>query len=87
MSAQHPKNMAASIRYRLLNRSREEKQEFQLVLTRYALERRVFRLSLSSYADKFVLKGAMLFYVWNPTSGTYRPSRDLDFLIRGENSV
>ena len=87
MSAQNPKNMAASVRYRLLNRSREEKQEFQLVLTRYALERLIFRLSLSSYAEKFVLKGAMLFYVWNPTAGAYRPTRDLDFLMRGENSV
>ena len=87
MSAQNPKNTAASVRQRLLNRSREESQEFQLVLTRYALERLIFRLSLSSYAEKFVLKGAMLFYVWNPTAGAYRPTRDLDFLMRGENSV
>ena len=29
----------------------------------------------------------MLFYVWNPTSQAYRPTRDLDFLMRGENSV
>jgi hypothetical protein len=87
MSAENPKNMAASVRYRLLNRAREDQQEFQLVLTRYALERLVFRLSRSSYAKKFVLKGAMLFYVWNPTSGAYRPTRDIDFLMRGENSV
>ncbi len=87
MSAQNPKNTAASVRQRLLNRSREESQEFQLVLTRYALERLIYRLSLSSYAEKFVLKGAMLFYVWNPTAGAYRPTRDLDFLMRGENSV
>jgi predicted nucleotidyltransferase component of viral defense system len=87
VSAQNPKNTAASVRQRLLNRSREESQEFQLVLTRYALERLIFRLSLSSYAEKFVLKGAMLFYVWNPTAGAYRPTRDLDFLMRGENSV
>ena len=87
MSAENLKNVAASVRQRLLNRAREESQEFQLVLTRYALERLIFRLSLSSYADKFVLKGAMLFYVWNPTAGAYRPTRDLDFLMRGENSV
>jgi hypothetical protein len=87
MSAEVPKNVAASVRHRLLNRAREEQQEFQLVLTRYALERLIFRLSLSSYADKFVLKGAMLFYVWNPTAGAYRPTRDLDFLMRGENSA
>jgi hypothetical protein len=87
VSAQNPKNTAASLRQRLLNRSREESQEFQLVLTRYALERLIFRLSLSTYAEKFVLKGAMLFYVWNPTAGAYRPTRDLDFLMREENSV
>ena len=87
MSAQNPKNTAASVRQRLFNRSREESQEFQLVLTRYALERLIFRLSLSSYAEKFVLKGAMLFYVWNPLAGAYRPTRDVDFLMRGESSV
>jgi predicted nucleotidyltransferase component of viral defense system len=87
MSAKVPKNIATSVRHRLLNRAREDQQEFQLVLTRYALERLVFRLSRSSYAEKFVLKGAMLFYVWNPTSGAYRPTRDLDFLMRGETSV
>ena len=65
MSAKVPKNIATSVRHRLLNRAREDQQEFQLVLTRYALERLVFRLSRSSYAKKFVLKGAMLFYVWN----------------------
>jgi hypothetical protein len=87
MSAENLKNVAASVRHRLLNHAREEQQEFQLVLTRYALERLIFRLSLSPYAEKFVLKGAMLFYVWNPTAGAYRPTRDLDFLMRGENSV
>jgi hypothetical protein len=87
VSAENLKNVAASVRQRLLNRAREDNQEFQLVLTRYALERLVVRLSLSSYAEKFVLKGAMLFYVWNPTSGAYRPTRDLDFLMHGENSV
>ena len=87
MSAENLKNVAASVRQRLLNRAREDNQEFQLVLTRYALERLIFRLSLSPYAEKFVLKGAMLFYVWNPTAGAYRPTRDLDFLMRGENSV
>jgi predicted nucleotidyltransferase component of viral defense system len=87
VNAEVPKNVAASVRHRLFNRAREESQEFQLVLTRYALERLIFRLSLSSYAEKFVLKGAMLFYVWNPTAGAYRPTRDLDFLMYGENSV
>lgn len=38
MSAKVPKNVATSVRSRLLNRAREDQQEFQLVLTRYALE-------------------------------------------------
>ena len=63
MSAEVPKNMAASVRHRLLDLARKDGQEFQLVLTRYALERLVFRLSRSPYAKKFILKGATLFYV------------------------
>jgi hypothetical protein len=87
MSTESFKNVATSVRTRLMNRARQDDQEFQLVLTRYALERLIFRLSLSPYAKKFILKGATLFYVWNPTSRAYRPTRDLDFLMRGENSV
>ena len=87
MSAEIPKNVAASVRQRLMNRAREDGQDFQLILIRYALERLVLRLSRSSYAKKFILKGATLFYVWNPVSHAYRPTRDLDFLMRGENSV
>jgi hypothetical protein len=87
VSAEVPKNIAASVRHRLMNRARQDDQEFQFVLTRYALERLVYRLSLSPYAEKFILKRATLFYVWNPTSRAYRPTRDLDFLMRGENSV
>jgi hypothetical protein len=87
VNAEVPKNVAASVRSRLMNRARQDDQEFQLVLTRYALERLIFRLSLSPYAEQFILKGATLFYVWNPTSRAYRPTRDLDFLMRGENSV
>jgi predicted nucleotidyltransferase component of viral defense system len=87
VNAEVPKNVAASVRSRLMNRARQDEQEFQLVLTRYALERLIFRLSMSPYAEKFILKGATLFYVWNPTARAYRPTRDLDFLMHGENSV
>jgi predicted nucleotidyltransferase component of viral defense system len=87
MSKEIPKNVAASLRQRLMNLARSDNQEFQLILTRYALERLVLRLSLSPYAERFILKGATLFYVWNPISQAYRPTRDLDFLMSGENSV
>ncbi len=59
------RNLAASIRQRLLNLSRERAEDFQLVLTRYAVERLLYRLSRSSYHSEFLLKGAMLFALWS----------------------
>lgn len=53
------KNIAASIRTKLLNKARAEKQDFNLILTRYAIERFLYRISISSYADQFLLKGAL----------------------------
>ena len=67
-----------SVRQRLLNLSRERSEDFQFVLTRFALERLLYRLSKSTYADSFVLKGALLFLIW--TGREYRPTRDLDLL-------
>ena len=55
------KNIGASVRARLLSLSKANDQSFDLVLTRFAIERLLFRLSRSRYADRFVLKGAMLF--------------------------
>ncbi len=75
------KNMAASVRQRLLNRSRDTGERFQNLLTRYGIERLVYRLSESRHADDFVLKGANLFYVW--TGQLHRPTRDLDLLRFG----
>ena len=58
------KNIGASVRARLLNLSQANRQNFDLVLTRFALERLLFRLSQSPYAERFVLKGAMLLMSW-----------------------
>lgn len=77
-------NTAASIRRKLLNLSRERGEDFQLVLTRYGLERFLYRLGRSEYFNSFVLKGAMLFVVW--TEKAHRPTRDIDFLGYGEDS-
>lgn len=85
MSKQSPANIAASVRQRLLNRSRERREDFQLVLTRYASERLLYRLSQSRYADEFVLKGAFVFLIWSDEP--YRPTRDVDFLKFGDSSV
>ncbi|MHB1174829.1 MAG: hypothetical protein ACYCZJ_06880 [Sulfuriferula sp.] len=56
-----PRNLAASVRQRLLNIAKRDGEAFDLVLTRYALERLLYRLGKSPYSHKFLLKGAMLF--------------------------
>jgi Nucleotidyl transferase AbiEii toxin, Type IV TA system len=74
-------NLSDSVRQRLLNLASERKEDFGLILTRYGLERFLYRLSISPHRDSFVLKGARLMQLW--TSETYRPTRDLDLLGRG----
>ena len=85
MSKEHPINLAASVRQRLTNLARQQQEDFQLVLTRYVLERLLYRLSRSEYRDVFVLKGAMLFQLW--ANQPHRPTRDLDLLGHGEDSI
>lgn len=78
------KNMGESVRQRLLNRARETGDNFNLLLTRYTLERLLYRLSQSPHRDGFVLKGAALYALWveQAPSLPYRPTRDLDLLSR-----
>jgi hypothetical protein len=71
-------NLGASVRSRLLNYAREKNQDFNLVLTRYAIERLLYRISISKHADQFLLKGALLFDLWFDIP--HRPTRDADFL-------
>lgn len=75
------RNIPASIRARLSALSIERREDFQLVLQRYAAERLLYRLGESRYRDRFVLKGAMLFVLWGQDA--YRPTRDLDLLGYG----
>ncbi|MEZ0470839.1 nucleotidyl transferase AbiEii/AbiGii toxin family protein [Luteimonas salinilitoris] len=77
------KNVGASVRARLLQRSRADGTDFQLLLTRYALERLLYRLSRSVHRDRFILKGAMLFVTW--VEDPFRPTRDLDLLGYGDH--
>ncbi len=74
-----------SIRARLLNLSRQNGEAFDFVLSRFGIERFLYRLSISDEADRFVLKGATLFHVWNKKM--HRPTRDLDLLGFGPNDV
>lgn len=73
------KNVGHSIRQRLLNYAQTTGQEFNQVLLRFANERLLYRLGKSKYADRFLLKGATLFLVWNE-SKPHRPTRDVDLL-------
>jgi predicted nucleotidyltransferase component of viral defense system len=78
-------NIAHSVRERLLSLAKARNEEFQNFLTRYALERLLYRLSLTSHRDRFVLKGAMLFAVWSDEP--HRPTQDLDLLGFGNSSI
>ena len=75
------RNIGASIRQRLLDLTHAEGGDFQLCLDRYAVERLLYRLSLSEERDRFLLKGALLFAVWFDVP--HRPTRDADFLGLG----
>jgi hypothetical protein len=85
MTSRPPKDVAASVRARLLNRSRETREDFQFLLQRYAAERFLYRLGASTHRDRYVLKGAMLFALWG--GSLYRPTRDLDFTGYGSNEI
>jgi hypothetical protein len=77
------RNLAASIRARLRNLAQERNQPFDLLLTRYVLERLLYRLSISKQRNRFILKGAFLMTTW--LDDPYRPTRDLDFLGVGDS--
>ena len=76
---------AASVRARLQALARKEKLEFQLLLSEFAVERFLYRLGVSPHADRYVLKGAMLFKLWSEERG--RATWDLDMLGRGAHGV
>ena len=78
-------NLAASVRARLLNIAKTEKTDFNQVLVRYALERFLYRWSKSAHADRFLLKGAMLFNLWYDMP--HRPTRDADLLGFGASDL
>jgi type I restriction enzyme S subunit len=84
MSKRNLTNVAASVHARLINRSRESGEDFQFLLQRYAAERFLYGLGVSSHRDRFVLKGAMLFALWG--GSVYRATRDLDFTGYGDPS-
>ena len=80
--AKPPVNLARSVKDRLLNISRAEGRAFDVLLVRFALERLLYRLSISEHRERFVLKGGMLVTVWIDDDN--RVTRDADFLGHGD---
>jgi hypothetical protein len=79
------RNLAASVRARLKRHADATKQDFNLTLTHYGLERLLYRLSVSEHASNFLLKGALLFTLWYGIA--HRPTRDADLLGFGPDDI
>ena len=79
------KDLAASVRARLLNIAKAQGADFNQVLVRFALERILYRLSQSAHADHFLLKGALLFTLWYDMP--HRTTRDADLLGFGPSDL
>ncbi|UCH97542.1 MAG: nucleotidyl transferase AbiEii/AbiGii toxin family protein [Candidatus Aminicenantes bacterium] len=78
-------NLAQSVRQRLLNLSRRTTEPFDLILTRYAFERLLYRISQSKWKTDFLLKGALLFSIWHDSP--HRPTKDLDLMAYGNTNA
>jgi hypothetical protein len=79
MRIKQKKNVAASVRDRLLNISKDLKIDFNRTLLLYAQERFLYRLISSKYRENFFLKGGVLFYGVHQLKA--RPTKDIDFLV------
>lgn len=79
------KNIGESIRSRLKNIAVKEGTDFNAVLTRYGLERLLYRIGESEYSNQFLLKGALLFNLWYDMP--HRPTKDIDLLGFGDNDL
>ena len=77
-------NVSASVRQKLMNIAQKTGDAPNIIWTRYAIERLIYRLSVSEFSESFVLKGAVLFMVWS--NEPHRPTMDLDLLGYGEDS-
>lgn len=78
------RDLPASVKARLLSLAKRRAEQLQSILVRYAIERLLYRLSRSPFADGFVLKGAILASTWG--GGVFRPTKDLDLLGSGDSS-
>ncbi len=79
------RDLSASVRQRLLHRSRSENRPLQELLQYFAMERYLYRLSQSRFADRFVLKGALLLTAWRAPMS--RSTIDIDLAGRASNEL
>ena len=79
------KNIQASVRAQLQNKAKEANRPFAEVLQYYGMERFLYRFSRSKYVDKFILKGALMFTVWQVPQR--RTTLDIDFSARYDNQI
>lgn len=79
------KNLDESIYSRLKNVARQRKRPVQEVFKYYAMERFLYRLSISSHQRAFYLKGGLMLIVWDPMS--HRATVDIDLLAKTLNSI
>jgi len=79
------KNIAASVRQKLKNRAVSDRRPFSELLQYYAMERFLYRLTVSEYVDRYILKGALMLSVWQ--SPEIRPTMDIDLLGKTSNEV
>ena len=84
-STPNPANRSASVRARLLNVAKAQGVDFNQVLVRFALERILYRLAQSQHAERFLLKGALLFTLWYDMP--HRATRDADLLGFGASDL
>lgn len=78
-------NLTESIKQRLLNYARAHQQDYNFVLRQYVLQRLMYRLGASEYAEDFLLKGGLLFWVWQ--QNFHRPTQDMDLLGFGSDDI
>lgn len=83
--AREVKDIAASVFARLKAQAQKQGEDVQSVLTRYCVERFLYRLSISAHKERFLLKGAALFSLW--FDQPHRPTKDVDLLGYGANDI
>ena len=79
------RDLGASVRQRLLNQARSQGRPFQELLQYFAMERFLYRLAKSPFADRFILKGALLLTAWR--APVARPTMDIDLAGRTNNEL